>query len=108
MTILAVMVAACAGDDADDAAIQCPEEAEVCGYRDGGWDAFCENGVVSMRSYNTTLYCRPERSSEILCESDPPPDTAVHTCPGACVTADRVYLETVDEYNRFNPATLCQ
>jgi hypothetical protein len=102
-----VTLMACAGDD-DGGAIACPEEAEACGYRDGGWDAYCEAGIVWMRSYNTTLYCRPNVSSEVLCESEPPPDTTVHTCAAACATTDRRYLETVDEYNRFDPATLCQ
>ncbi len=101
-----VTLMACARDDEEP--IECPAQAEVCGYRDGGWDAFCEAGVVSVRSYNTTLYCRPEHSSEILCESEPPADMTVHTCASACATSDRVYLETVAEYDAFDPMTMCQ
>lgn len=115
MTALAILLAVpgCASDDDDDdggegGAIECPAQAEVCGYRDGGWDAFCDSGVVSVRSYNTTLYCRPGSSSEILCESEPPPVMTVHTCAGGCATTDGVYLETVDEYQAFDPAQLCE
>jgi hypothetical protein len=107
------LLVGCAGDDGDGdgdgaGAVACPEQAEICGYRDGGWEAVCNAGVVTMRSFNTTLYCAPP-DPEILCEVGDPQPQPVHTCAGACVMdGDDVYLETIAEYHAFDPATLCQ
>jgi hypothetical protein len=108
--IASLLLAACSNDGADPgpdaAALACPDQAVSCGVRDGGWNARCASGAVEVQDLTQTLYCAPG-TTEVLCESPIHDWQVVLTCSNGCATDQPSYFETVDEYQRFAPATLC-
>jgi hypothetical protein len=86
----------------------CPAQHEQCGVRDGGWNVRCDSGAVQSIDLNSEMYCAPGQT-EVVCEVgiDPLPST-IRTCANGCADTATHYLETYDEYSRFDSASLCQ
>lgn len=107
--IASLLLVACSSDGTEsgpDAALACPDQAVSCGVRDGGWNARCANGAVEVQDLTQTLYCAPGKT-DVLCESPVHDWQVVLTCSNGCATDQPSYFETVDEYQRFAPASLC-
>jgi hypothetical protein len=104
--LLALVLVSCADSSEPDPA-QCPAEPFVqCGYRDGGWEVYCDGGIIYERSFNGALYCAPS-STEVACEGVDSTPRTKSQCTSGCKNGERKYLETIDEYNAFDAATLC-
>ena len=106
-----VSLAACAdrGDtepSPDEIPQTCPtQNVEVCLIRDGAWTVDCEYGNVTLRDESSVGYCAPGRH-DVLCETEPRGPEILMACDNGC--SDEVKLfDTYDEYQRFDPASLC-
>jgi hypothetical protein len=114
LVLVTLVVAGCMDDgeaSAPDPA-SCPAPPfEVCGYRDGGWDVFCHVGVIYEIDHNGALYCNPGETSEVVCDSVDETARLVRACPSSACNADSTkqmkYLETVDEYSKFDVTSVC-
>ena len=106
-----VSLAACADDDTDpgpdeEIPATCPSQSlEICLYRDGAWTVDCEYGNVTLRDESSVGYCAPGKH-EVLCETEPKGPEILMACDNGC--SDEVKLfDTYDEYQHFDPSSLC-
>ena len=90
----------------DELPATCPSpKLEVCLVRDGAWTVDCEYGNVTLRDESSVGYCAPGKH-DVLCESAPKGPEILMACDSGC--SDEVKLfDTYDEYQQFDPASLC-
>ena len=110
--LITLLLVGCAANEGSDPPAGpdpelCPAEPFVqCGYRDGGWDVYCDGGIIYERSFNGAMYCAPN-SSEVVCETVDSTPHAKSQCASGCKNGEHTYVETIGEYNAFDAATLC-
>jgi hypothetical protein len=109
---IVMTLAACADEDDSDRGPElevpatCPSDnVEICLYRDGAWTVDCEYGNVTLRDESSVGYCAPGKH-DVLCETPPKGPEILMACDNGC--SDEVKLfDTYDEYQHFDPASLC-
>jgi hypothetical protein len=85
----------------------CPRDAELCVFDDDGWGVWCSGGVVYGDDLTRYVMCAQGTTDEV-CEYGGEGNAApVATCPGACGDTGMHWFETNDEYQAFDPASLC-
>jgi hypothetical protein len=86
----------------------CPADYVSCAVSDGGWQVWCQDGLVVERDLTAYLWCPPGGGIEDACSAlgNPDPYARVY-CPASCATSEGVYLETSQEYQEFDPTSLC-
>ena len=114
LLVVAALVTGCVGDgDGDDDSNKRPDPAtcpaepfEMCIIHDGGWDVWCENGVVFANDMTAHSYCYPG-TSEVACTTGGMSISQQYTCATTCATTEKRYFDYFGDYSAFDPATLC-
>jgi hypothetical protein len=109
--LIAFVVLGCATNEesepGDPDPALCPAEPFVqCGFRDGGWELYCDGGIIYEKSFNGVMYCAPN-SNETVCETTDPTPHSTSQCSSGCKNGEHKYLETIAEYNAFDRSALC-
>jgi len=85
----------------------CPRGAVACTIFDDGWNVQCFEGSVYSDDLTRYTYCLPGETTPV-CETGGEGNlTRVATCMAGCADTTLHWFETVEEYNAFDPATLC-
>lgn len=85
----------------------CPRGAEPCTVYDNGWNVWCSGDRVFSDDLTLYALCLPGTTDEVCQYGGYGNFERIATCPGACGDFDVHWFETVDEYNAFDPTTLC-
>jgi hypothetical protein len=85
----------------------CPRGVEQCAVHDDGWNVFCYGGAVFSDDLTRYAFCLPGTTDEV-CEIGGAGNAArVAECAAGCADTTNHWFETVDEYNAFDPSSLC-
>jgi hypothetical protein len=123
LALLALVLVACGDGDAPEADAapadascitlpsvpeSCPDIALTdCGVADNGWNVWCADGKVFVDDLTAYLYCACGSSSTVCSTGGTGDEYEVRSCPSGCVDEDVHYLEVLQEFQDFDPASLC-
>jgi hypothetical protein len=85
----------------------CPPGVEFCGIGDLDMRAWCRDSQVFSEAPVYFDYCfcgTSENACRLVRGQNPPPQ---YTCPGDCVDELPHYFDSYQEFNDFDPSTLC-